>query len=389
MAADKYDYIFAGAGCAGLSLLARLMDQPGFSSTRVLMLDKQKKVHNDRTWCFWEKTDEPGYFEHLVQKSWDHLLILGRDISERRQSAPYQYKLIRSRDFYADVFSSIERHPNIEVRYDSIVDIRDEGDNAIVRTNCADYSADYVFSSILAPGFKHQDHVHYLDQRFTGWWIKADGNVFDDSSATLMDFRIPQDGCTSFVYLLPVSPNRALVEYTQFTNSSSPRVDYKSRLELYMRTFYSGLEYTVESEESGNIPMTNHAFPSNDGRVIHIGTAGGQTKPSTGYTFQFIQQHSDALAEAILETGLPLIEYGPHCRFQFYDSVLLRVLREGKVEGRQIFTTLFRRNDIADILRFLDNSTGIKDEVRILSSLPKCLFTRAAVRELLHSPLAS
>ncbi|WOC40926.1 hypothetical protein [Polaribacter sp. HL-MS24] len=51
----KYDYIIAGSGCAGLSLLHSLLNTPSLQNTSILVIDQDQKQHNDRTWCFWEK----------------------------------------------------------------------------------------------------------------------------------------------------------------------------------------------------------------------------------------------------------------------------------------------------------------------------------------------
>ena len=51
----KYDFIIAGAGCAGLSLLYRILQEPALQNKSVLIIDKDTKNSNDRTWCFWEK----------------------------------------------------------------------------------------------------------------------------------------------------------------------------------------------------------------------------------------------------------------------------------------------------------------------------------------------
>ena len=50
-----YDFIIAGAGAAGLSLLMRLMAAGIQQQTSILLIDKAPKQHNDRTWCFWTK----------------------------------------------------------------------------------------------------------------------------------------------------------------------------------------------------------------------------------------------------------------------------------------------------------------------------------------------
>jgi lycopene beta-cyclase len=60
----RYDYIIAGAGAAGLSLLTRMIACGKFSDKKILIIDKAAKTVNDRTWCFWEK--EQGFFEDIV-----------------------------------------------------------------------------------------------------------------------------------------------------------------------------------------------------------------------------------------------------------------------------------------------------------------------------------
>ena len=67
----KYDYIIAGAGCAGLSLLYRMLQDPNLNQKKILVLDKAPKNNNDRTWCFWEKDD--GIFEEIVIHEWKSL----------------------------------------------------------------------------------------------------------------------------------------------------------------------------------------------------------------------------------------------------------------------------------------------------------------------------
>src|SRR5688572_12426028 len=97
MKAD-YDYIIAGAGCAGLSLLARLIRSNQFNDKKILLIDREPKNKNDRTWCFWEK--DTGFFEDLVYCRWNKLWFHGKNFSRRYEISPYQYKMIRGIDFY-------------------------------------------------------------------------------------------------------------------------------------------------------------------------------------------------------------------------------------------------------------------------------------------------
>ena len=51
-----------------------------------------------------------------------------------------------------------------------------------------------------------------------GWFIKTEKDgIFDDSMATFMDFNLPQNGNTRFMYVLPIDKKTALFEYTLFS----------------------------------------------------------------------------------------------------------------------------------------------------------------------------
>jgi lycopene beta-cyclase len=69
----SYDYIIAGAGGAGLSLLHYLMEAPSLASKSILVIDKSFQKTNDRTWCFWDKNISS--FENLVKNRWDTISI--------------------------------------------------------------------------------------------------------------------------------------------------------------------------------------------------------------------------------------------------------------------------------------------------------------------------
>ena len=86
-------------GCAGLSLAIHMLESGRFADKKILLLDKEEKNRNDRTWCFWETS--PGLFESIVHQRWDQAWIHGRGLSHLLALKPYQYKLIRGIDFFS------------------------------------------------------------------------------------------------------------------------------------------------------------------------------------------------------------------------------------------------------------------------------------------------
>jgi lycopene beta-cyclase len=127
--------------------------------------------------------------------------------------------------------------------------------------------------------------------------------------------------------------------------------------------------------------MTNRPFPSKQGvHIINIGTAGGQTKPSTGYTFTRIQKQTMQLVDTLLKVGKPDIENSSFSRrFWWYDSILLNVLLKNRCSGKEVFTRLFKYNDAATILAFLDEQTNIFQELKITNTVPRLPFLKATV----------
>lgn len=370
-------------GCAGLSLAVHLSRSPWANGRRILLVDRDRKDRNDRTWCFWETGEGP--FEDIVHRRWEKAWFHAPGYSGLKDLAPYAYKMVRGIDYYLHCMEILSAHPSFEIRHGEVEAMSPGSDSPSVRIDGFDHSADFVFNSILyEPPVIAPQEIQLL-QHFKGWIIETDTDRFDIGEATLMDFRPPQDHGTTFVYVMPLSPRRALVEYTLFTPGLLENAAYDRGLSDYIGTHLKITDYRVVEEEFGVIPMTNHRFPSREGRVLHIGTAGGQTKASSGYTFRFIQKQSARIVASLQKNGHPFDTGGYwKGRYDWYDSVLLHILHHRKLEGWFVFRELFRKNPPKRILKFLDNETTLPEEIRLLNSLPQWPFMKAGLWELLN-----
>lgn len=387
---QKFDYIIAGAGCAGLSLLMRMMQNPFFDNKKILVIDKQQKNKNDRTWCFWEK--DADIFEPIVYHRWPQLNFYSNTFSSSLHITPYQYKMIRGIDFYNHVLQCASSKKNIVFLYDDVKKLYSENNKGFAETSSGIFSAEYVFSSLLNDDFsfmlKKENNqkpkgIYTLLQHFKGWVIETDTDVFDANAATFMDFRVPQQYGTTFVYVLPVSPRKALVEYTLFNEEILPHEKYDEALRDYIKNYLNINSYAITEEEYGIIPMSNFCFKEQNENVINLGMAGGQTKASSGFTFKFIQKQTRNIIEQLQQQQpLHLSATFAKKKFDFYDSVLLHVLHYDKMNGDEIFSRIFKKNKPQLVLRFLDNETTIGEDVKILSSLPSSIFFPAGVKEI-------
>ena len=50
-----YDYIILGCGASGLMMANEMAQDSFFENKQILIIDKEIKNKNDRTWSFWEK----------------------------------------------------------------------------------------------------------------------------------------------------------------------------------------------------------------------------------------------------------------------------------------------------------------------------------------------
>jgi lycopene beta-cyclase len=371
---NKYDYIIAGAGCAGYSLLYHLLQDPFLCKKKILVVDTNFNKGNDRTWCFWEDTDGP--FESIVCKKWSNIEILKGRMQRLLPTAPFEYKMIQGIDFYQYISAFAKGFDNVEWIASKILSINTAHGGARVQWEGGAANADYVFSSI------HGDRIQSaLWQHFKGIVVEFDDAVFDKSVARLMDFNVPQMDATAFMYLLPMTDKKALIEYTLFSPNILETAEYDLVLNTYMEEHYKGQTYNIVHTEQGAIPMTTKKITSSTSSVISIGTMGDAVKASTGYAFQFIQKQTQQIVKQ-LKLNQTLDASVHYTRHQFYDAVLLYILEHKKMAGDEIFARIFKKNDAATVFKFLSNTSNLIEDIRIMLSLPTQIFLPAAIKVL-------
>lgn len=371
-----YDYIIVGSGAAGLSLLCYLLKEPATKYKQILLLDRSAKQSNDRTWCFWQKESSP--FEEIVSMAWDQLYFQTKEMTKALQIAPYQYKMIKSLDFYQHCFKLIGRHENVTFEQTSISKVEDN----LVYTTGQTYQAEYIFNSVFYDIKRNEDTLHFL-QHFAGWYIETPTPNFDVDKPMLMDFNIEQKHDCSFVYVFPLSETVALVEYTLFSEQELTVEEYQIALKDYVQNVLKIEDYTIIEKEAGVIPMTGGFIAKRlSPHIINIGTAGGNSKPSTGYTFSFIQKYCAAIVNNLANKRDPLHKIERHfSKFLLYDLILLRVLQRKQVLAWEVFQCLFEKLPANLVLRFLDEETNLWEDIRVMNSVQKWPFIKAAFHE--------
>jgi lycopene beta-cyclase len=371
----KYDFIVAGGGMAGLSLLHYLSQTP-LRDRSILLIDKAVKNQNDRTWSFWERGAGP--FEEILFRSWQTVDFFGTTFSGPLQLGDYQYKMLRGIDFYDFTRKSLARLPNLEIRQATIDRIKETPQGGFVIADGEPLLADVVFDSTYAMKQNLPQH-HNLLQHFKGWVITAERPCFDPARPRIMDYRVNQHGDCRFLYVLPFDEHTAFVEFTLFNQKLLTEAEYETDLRQYIASYLDTGSYTISATEFGIIPMTDEPAPEHPmPHIVRIGTSGGYTKASTGYTFLRTQRYLQELVQSLAETGKPVRhKHWLDRRFALYDSILLNVLEKHRHPADDVFTRVFEHNPPARVFRFLDEDSSLLDELRIINSMPKLPFTLA------------
>ncbi|MGW0933214.1 lycopene cyclase family protein [Streptomyces sp. NPDC002644] len=359
------DVVVLGAGAAGLSLAHRLAETVPGRPVTLVEPPAGPLSPPERTWCHWTRGDDD--LGPAVAASWPRLRVHGADgRAVTVDPAPLRYRMIRSADFERLVHARLAAAPGARLLRATAQEVRDTAHGAEVRCTTPDggalrLTARHVFDSRPLPALPPARTR--LLQHFRGWFVRTAAPRFDPSVADLMDFRVPQPRHgLAFGYVLPLAPDRALVEYTEFSRTPLSTEAYEAALRRYCREVLELGAFTVESAEQGVIPMTDGRFPRRAGRsVFRIGTAGGATRPATGYTFAAVQRQSRAVAAA-LRAGRASVPPPYGRRSLAMDAVLLRALDTGRVDGPAFFTDLFRRVPAERLLRFLDGGTSLPEE---------------------------
>jgi len=348
----EFDYVIIGGGCSGLSLAYELEIHSKLVNKTLAIIEPRNEYKRDKTWSFWKVSNHN--FDDCVKKSWNNFSIKTSKNFINIKCDNFPYQSIDSGLFYNKINERLKKNKNISF-YKNIKDIN--VDNS------------FIFNSVLS--FKADQKN--LWQHFYGVEIETPNNFFDDTIINLMDFDCEQRNNVHFFYVLPFSKNKAMIETTWLSKDDKSLKDYVSQIKNYINRL--GLkDYKINFKEVGAIPL----FYSVNEKVknkINIGTAGGMTRLSTGYTFLNIQEHSKYIRKNIENIQITK-RYDIGKKYQVLDKVFLRVLEKNPEKMPSTFSSMFSASSDT-IIKFLSNKSNILEDLSIILKMPKFTFIKS------------
>ena len=350
----EFDYIIIGGGCAGLSLAYELEIHEKLKDKTLAIIEPREKYKKDKTWSFWKIVSHN--FDDCIKKSWENFSINITEKTNLLECPDYPYQSIDSGLFYAKINSKLKENMNIFF----FKDLKE-----------INLKNSFIFNSVPSIEKNHNN----LWQHFCGVEIESQNNFFDDEIFNLMDFDCEQRESVHFFYTLPYSKNRALVETTWLSKmNDNSQKDYKHQIKDYIENHLNLKDYKITYEEEGAIPLFHPSY-NEEKNKINIGTAGGMTRLSTGYTFLNIQEHSKYIRKNI-ENISKTKKFSISKKYQFLDNVFLRVIEEHPKMMPDIFFKMFKSSP-KTVIKFLSNKSNFIEDLSIILKMPKWTFVKA------------
>ena len=349
----EFDYIIIGGGCAGLSLAYELETHDKLKNKSLAIIEPRDEYKRDKTWSFWKVF--PHNFEDCVKKSWNNFTINSPNETKYIECKTTPYQTIDSELFYNKILSKLKLNKNITF---------------FKNINEVNKSNSIIFNSVA----KYDDQQNKLWQHFCGVEIETDKEFFDDEIFNLMDFACDQRNKVHFFYTLPFTKNKALVETTWISELDNDNLkDYDQQIDNYLSNHLNIRNCKINYKEEGAIPLFRQKSIKKLNE-INIGSAGGMTRLSTGYTFLNIQEQSKYIRENIDNINKVKL-FQINKKYDFLDNIFLKVLKKNSSQMGNIFYKMFDSSP-SSIINFLSNKSSLFEDLEIISKMPKSIFIK-------------
>ena len=313
-----------------------------------------KEYKRDKTWSFWKVA--PHNFDDCVKKNWENFSVNIPGKTNYLECKNFPYQSIDSGLFYEKIKNKLKKNENIFF-FKNIEEVNRQ--NSLVFNSVPIIEKNYL----------------NLWQHFCGLEIKVENDIFDEKIFNLMDFDCEQRESVHFFYTLPYEKNRALVETTWLSKmNDNSQKDYENQINNYIKNNLKIKNYEITYKEEGAIPLF-YPLNKNEKNKINIGTAGGMTRLSTGYTFLNIQEHSKYIRENI-DNISNAKKFEIDKKYQFLDEIFLRVLKKNPEKMSDIFFRMFKTSP-KTVIKFLSNKSNFLEDLSIIFKMPKLVFIKA------------
>ncbi|HEY6877455.1 MAG TPA: lycopene beta-cyclase CrtY [Polyangiales bacterium] len=290
-AVSDFDVVLVGGGLA--SVLAALMLLERHPSLRLALVERAPRLGGSHTWCF-HAADLPRAAARavapLVVQSWDGYEVRF-PARKRRLASPYA--CITSARLDQVATARLRAAPNARLLVGRTV-TQIEANEVALDDGCTLRASLVIAATGPEPGQGARGY-----QKFFG--LELDAPNHGVSEPLLFDACLPQHDGFRFMYLVPLAPDRLLVEETFFSDSAALD-EQRSQQEIERYCAARGIRLReVVRHERGVLPMPWQDPPFDaHARPLAAGYRAGLFHPVTGYSFPLAVRFAMALADSDL-----------------------------------------------------------------------------------------
>lgn len=371
-------FVVVGAGLSGLILAWRcLSSNPNVS---VIIIDSNHIIGGDHTWSFNINDIESSlheWIEPFIAHTWEKYDVKFKGYS-RRLNIPYCTGNSNSLRACVEPFIKSGR---LKLILDTEVIKLTSFDVTILSGE--KLTGDYIFD---ARGFTFDDNIKLGIQKFYGKTIET-VKPHNLKYPIIMDATVAQNDGYRFIYCLPFSKNKILIEDTYYSDGLNFDQDkYNKRIDKYIEA-NDWTEHKVIRVEKGILPITlavDSKLIEKRGlkykEPIKIGMRGNFYHPVTGYSFPDSVRLASKISKTInssdknkrLNLDLEIRKYKLLLyRRDRYFRLLNRLLFKASLPSkRHLVLQRFYTLSESLIKRFYEGNLHKKDKLRILIGKP-------------------
>jgi len=369
-----FDLVIIGGGCAGLSLAYQL-SLFGESCPRTLIVEERANYTNDRTWCFWD-VNEPIH-KNLAPHAWNNFVIKNNQLAQQYSCKETPYFMLPSDIFYEAAINAIKSNVKIQMLTGEKLSVDlIKSDAWQIPTSKFIATATNVIDTRPNKTITKKDSLMW--QSFVGYEIELEHSLFDQDKLVLMDFDANFKEGLGFIYCLPISKSRALIEYTVFSEDLFAADQLKGHLIEKIGKYTNNATYKILRQEAGILPMGNKLIQQKeDPSYLFAGLFAGAARPSSGYAFQRIQAWAkDCAAELIHHQKIKRFKKDSWIQ-SWMDLLFITVIKKNPNLGAKVFEELFKNCEIKTIANFMSDYSTFLEKLKIIAALPAMPFLLA------------
>jgi lycopene beta-cyclase len=337
---------------------------------RVLVLEASHELGGNHTWCFHDDdltSDQRRWIGDLVAHRWEAYGVAFPGFSRSIRSG---YNAITAERFRERIAAAL----GDRVRYGAAV-----SEVAPTAVRLASGETIDAGAVIDGRGARPSRHMALGFQTFLGQELTLE-RPHGLQRPLIMDADVAQADGYRFVYVLPLAPERVLVEDTYYADGPAlDALSLRTRIAGYAADREWGVRRVVR-EEHGVLPITLAgdvaAFWDEANGVARSGLAGGFFHPTTGYSLPDAVRLADLVA-ALDDLSAPALfaALRAHAQSQwrarrFYRGLNRMLFLAARPDGRYRILRRFYGLPEPLVRRFYAAETTALDKMRILAGKP-------------------